>query len=116
MKILLGINRVLLTLLSLNTAIVKFVQMEAEMVIFRTIGFSDAMTIAFGVVQFVGAILLIVPKTTRLGAWVMLPTFAFATFVLLANSMIPFGVASLLFIAMAVLHGLRWGRDKAPDL
>ena len=111
MKVLLWINRVLLTLLSLSTAGVKFAQMEAEMVIFRTIGFSDGMTIAFGVVQFIGAVLLIPPKTTKIGAWVMAPTFAFATYVLLANGQIPFGISSLLFIAMALFHALRWDKD-----
>jgi hypothetical protein len=36
-----------------------------------------------------------------------LPTFAFATYVLLANSQIPFGISSLLFIAMALFHALK---------
>lgn len=56
----------------------------------------------------IGAALLLPNKTTRQGAWVMLPTFAFATIVLLANGMLAFGASSLLFIAMAALHGLRW--------
>lgn len=108
MTVALWINRVLLTGLSIMTGVVKLAKMEEEMVIFREIGFPDAATIAFGVVQLLGGVLLIVPKTTRLGAWIMVPTFVFATGVLLANSMIPFGVASLLFIAMAVLHATRW--------
>lgn len=102
------INRVLLTLLSIMTGAVKLAKMEEEMVIFRNVGFSDALTIAFGVVQLAGGLLLIAPKTTRIGAWIMLPTFVFATGVLFANSMIAFGVFSLVFIAMAALHGARW--------
>lgn len=110
MKTLLWINRVLLTLLSLNTAIVKLLQMEFEMVIFRNAGLPDVATIAFGVVQLAGGLLLIWNKTTKLGAWVMVPTFVFATGVLFVNAMIPFGVFSLLFVAMAVFHGWKWGR------
>lgn len=108
MKVALWINRVALTLLSISTAGVKLAGMEEEMVIFRTVGFSDAMTMAFGVVQLVGGLLLLPPKTTRIGAWVMVPTFLFATGVLFANGMVLFGVVSLLFPAMAVLHALKW--------
>lgn len=110
MKALLWINRVLLTGLSIMTGAVKLARMDAEMEIFRNIGFSDALTIAFGVVQLLGGLLLLPGKTTRIGAWVMLPTFVFATGVVFANGMIAFGVSSLLFIAMALLHATRWDR------
>ncbi|MCA9691111.1 MAG: DoxX family protein [Nannocystaceae bacterium] len=112
MTALLWVNRVLLTLLSISTGAVKLARMEAEMVIFREIGFSDGVTIAFGVVQLIGGLLLLPEKTTRLGAWIMLPTFVFATGVVFANGMIPFGVSSLLFVAMAALHGARWGKAR----
>ena len=113
MKWVLWINRVLLTVLSIATGAVKIAQMEAEMVIFRAIGFPDAATIAFGVVQIAGGLLLLANKTTRIGAWVMLVTFAFATAVLFVNNMVVFGVASLLFIAMAALHAKKWGSLEA---
>lgn len=106
---LLWTNRVLLTLLSIMTAVVKLVRMEEEMVIFRNVGLSDGMIVVFGVAQLVGGLLLLAPNTTKLGAWLMLPTFVFATGVLFANHMVPFGVFSLLFIAMAALHGTCWG-------
>ena len=101
-------NRVLLTALSIMTGVVKLARMEEEMIIFRNVGLSDGMTVAFGVVQLLGGVLLLAPRTTRLGAWIMLPTFVFATGVLFANSMVAFGVVSLLFIASAYLHGSRW--------
>jgi len=107
MTIALWINRVLLTLLSISTGAVKLARMEDEMRIFREVGFSDPLIIAFGVVQLIGGLLLIHNRTSRTGAWIMLPTFALATGVAFANGMIPFGVASLLFIAMAALHGLK---------
>ncbi|MFK7989770.1 MAG: DoxX family protein [Sandaracinaceae bacterium] len=110
MKVLLWINRVALTLLSFSTAGVKLAGMEEEMVIFRAIGFSDAMTVAFGVLQLVGAVLLVVPRTTGVGAIWMAVTFLFATGVLLANGMVPFGLASLLFPLSAAFHAWRWPR------
>lgn len=104
----LWINRVLLTLLSLSTGAVKLARMEDEMRIFTEAGFSDPLIIAFGVVQLIGGAVLIPNKTSRLGAGIMLPTFVLATGVVFYNGMIPFGVGSLLFIAMAAIH-LRWG-------
>ncbi|MCB9712947.1 MAG: DoxX family protein [Myxococcales bacterium] len=86
----------------------KLAHMEEEMALFRNVGFSDGMTVAFGVVQLVGGLLLLPARTTRLGAWIMLPTFVLATGVLLASSMIPFGAFSLLFVASAYLHASRW--------
>ena len=112
MKALAWVNRVLLTGLSIMTGVVKLAQMEEEMVIFRTIGFPDGLTMAFGLVQLIGGILLLPPKTTNLGAWIMTPTFVFATGVLFANSMVTFGVVSILFIAMAVFHAKRWPHER----
>jgi len=109
-NVLLWINRVLLTALSFATGAVKLAQMDDEMRIFRAVGIPDAATIAFGVIQVLGAVLLVVPRTTRLGAWWMAGTFVLATGVLFGNGMIPFGVVSLLFPAMAVFHALRWPR------
>lgn len=90
-------------LLSLATGITKLVRMPAEMELFGGAGFPDAATIAFGVVQVVGGLLLIVPATRRVGAVVMAVTFAVASGVVFANGMIVFGLVSLSFIAAAVV-------------
>lgn len=107
------INRVLLTALSIMTGVVKLARMEDEMVIFRTIGFPDPLTMAFGLVQVAGGVLLLMPRTTRWGAAVMVPTFVFATGVLFANGLVTFGVFSGLFIAMAMFHARRWPRPPS---
>ncbi|MDX1941481.1 MAG: DoxX family protein [Saprospiraceae bacterium] len=101
MKWIAKINLVLLILLSFSTAIVKLMQMPAEMTLFRNAGFSDTLTMAFGVAQLLGAILLVPFKTRKSGALIMMLTFAIATAVVFINQMIPFGVFSILFIAMA---------------
>ena len=95
-------NLVLLILLSFNTAIVKLLRLDFEMELFRKVGIADAATIGFGVFQLIGAILLCVPKARRLGALVMAVSFIAASAVVFSAGMIPFGVGSLLFIAMAV--------------
>ena len=59
MKVLWWINFVLLTLNSFSTAIVKLLQLEFEMELFRRAGMTDPLTIGFGVIQLIGAILLV---------------------------------------------------------
>lgn len=105
----LWINRVLLTLLSISTGAVKLARMEDEMRIFREAGFADGLILAFGALQLAGGVLLLPNRTSRIGAWIMLPTFVAASGVLFVNGMVPFGVVSLLFIAMAAVHG-RFGQ------
>lgn len=106
----LRINRVLLTLLSFATGAVKLARMEQEMQIFAQAGFSSAATVGFGVLQFVGAVLLLPQRTTRWGAGLMAASFVVATGVLLVNSMWAFGAFSLLFIASAGVHA-RWAHS-----
>ncbi len=98
------LNHVLLTLLSLSTGAVKLAQMPEEMEIFRQAGFPDWATMAFGVVQVAGGLLLLPPQTTRVGAVVTALTFAAATGVLFVNGLVAFGLFSLLFIASALGH------------
>ncbi len=115
MKIALLINRGLLTLLSVMTGVVKLVQMHEEMVIFRQAGFPDGLTMAFGLVQLVGGLLLLPGATRRAGASIMAVTFVIATGVLFVNGMVPFGVFSLLFIASAVVAAMYDVEAPRPD-
>lgn len=114
MRVALLVNRVLLTLLSIMTGIVKLAGMTEEMEIFRAAGFPDPATVAFGVVQLVGGVLLIPNRTTHIGAWVMAPTFVLATGVLFVNGLVPFGLFSVLFIVSALVHA-RYGRPETSD-
>jgi len=75
--------------------------MPEEMELFRNAGFTDTLTIIFGLIQLVGGILLIPGKTRRYGAIIMLITFIIATVVVFLKGMIGFGLFSILFIALA---------------
>lgn len=108
-NVLASLNRVLLTLLSFSTAGVKFARMPEEMELFAGAGIGDTGTIAFGVVQLVGALLLLHNKTVRVGAAWMAATFLCATGVVFVNEMWVFGLSSLLFVAMAALAFARPG-------
>lgn len=102
MKILNIILLVVLILLSISTGLVKIFRMEDEMVLFRGAGISDPLTIFFGIIQTIGGILLILPKTRKMAAALMAVTFVIATIIVFINGMLAFGFSSILFIALAV--------------
>ena len=104
----------LLILLSLATGITKLIQMPEEMELFRNAGFSDTLTILFGVVQVIGGIMLIPARTRSYGALLMAITFVIASVVVFMNGMTTFGLVSILFI---VLAGYQWWRSRntIPD-
>lgn len=102
MKKLFWVNFILLVLNSFSTAIVKLLTLDFEMELFRSAGLSDSATVGFGVIQLIGAIGLCLPRLRKIGAGIMVGTFLFATGVLFKAGMIPFGIVSFLFIAMAL--------------
>lgn len=103
MSIALRINFVLLTLLGISTGLVKLFSMEEEMVLFRHVGFSDGATMLFGALQLLAGLALVHSKTRRTGAVLLIPTFAFATYALFANGVMPFAPLSILFVLMAAV-------------
>jgi len=103
MKVLLKINWILITLLSISTGVFKVLQQEADLQLFAQIGFGATATTIVGIVQLAGGIMLIIPKTRMIGACIMIPTFVIATIAVFANGLIIFGIVSLMFILMAGL-------------
>lgn len=103
MKLFLTINWILTTLLSISTGVFKLMQQEADVQLFEKIGMNATATTLLGAVQLVGGLLLILPKTRKMGAYIMIPTFILASVAVFANGMIGFGIVSILFIAMAYL-------------
>lgn len=98
-----------LILLSLCTGITKLIRLPAEMELFARAGFSDGMTVLFGVVQVLGGLLLLATKTRRAGALIMAVTFVIASGVVFASGMTAFGIVSLSFIALAAYFAARPG-------
>lgn len=103
MKILLKVNWILITILSIATGIFKILQQPEDIRLFETIGINAFGTTIIGVIQLAGGIMLVVSKTRVTGAWVMILTFILASIAVFANQMYVFGVVSLLFIVMTYL-------------
>ncbi len=90
-----------LVALSIATGITKLIQLPAEMDLFHNAGWPVWLILLFGAVQIVGGILIIWPKTRRVGCITMILTFAIASLVVWQNAMIGFFAVSLLFILLA---------------
>ena len=103
MKIILTVNWILTILLSIATGVFKLMEQQADIDLFKAIGFTESMIFLLGVVQCLGGLLLILKPTRRIGAYVMIVTFIIASIAVFANKMWVFGVVSLLFIVMAYL-------------
>ncbi len=107
MKIIWWIGFVALFLLSASTGVVKLVQMEAEMVLFRGASIPDIVTIAFGGLQLAAAVALLPDRTRRPAAVGLAASYIFATGIVFSNGMLVFGVSSLTFIALAAVY-IKW--------
>jgi hypothetical protein len=103
MKILYKIVLVLTILLSIATGVFKITQQEADIQLFRALGFNEIMTTVLGIVQLAGGVMMIFSKYRKLGALIMIPTFMIASVAVFMNQMWLFGIVSLLFIAMAYM-------------
>lgn len=115
MNILLKINWILTVILSISTGFFKLLQQEADIQLFEAIGFNTTATTLLGAVQLIGGILLIPGKTRRYGVYVMIPTFIIASVAVFANSMLVFGIVSVLFIVMALLVLVMENRKPKPN-
>ena len=112
MKLVLTVNWILTTLLSISTGVFKLMQQEADILLFEKIGFNATATTLLGLVQLIGGLLLILPKTRKIGAYVMIPTFVLAAIAVFVNGMMGFGFVSILFIGMAYLVVVRENRPQ----
>ncbi|MCH9682262.1 MAG: hypothetical protein K0V04_12560 [Deltaproteobacteria bacterium] len=101
MKALVWINFALLVVLSVSTGIVKIAGLEADIEIFARLGFSPAMTVAFGVVQALAGLALLPGRTRRTAALVLAASFVIATVGLFVSGIHPFASISVVFIVMA---------------
>lgn len=103
MKIFLKVILILTILLSLATGLFKILQQEADIQLFKVLGFTALHTTIFGAIQIIGGILIIFKPYRRIGGTIMFITFSLASWVVFLNQMWIFGLVSLLFIAMAAI-------------
>lgn len=104
MKTLLWINHVLIVLFAVSSGVFKLLGGVPDLEVFSHLGMSAAMVAVFGAVQASGGLALLFARTKVPGAVVVTLSNALATAGLIAAGVQPFGVISILFIAMAALE------------
>ena len=113
MKPALAILLAILTFLAVSSGVMKVMLVQQDVEFFGQYGFSDAMLIAFGIVQLIGGVLLPLKKTRFVGAAIVAGTFLVSLAVLLMDGDMPMSIVTavvtlLLFLVMK----LSWRSDK----
>lgn len=104
MKTLLWINHGLIVLFAVSSGVFKLLGGVPDLEIFAHLGMNAPMVAAFGAVQAAGGLGLLFARTKLPAAIVVTLCNTLATVGLFAAGIQPFGVISILFIAMAALE------------
>ena len=92
---------VILVLLAVSSGVTKILLMEQDVLFFGKYGFSDPILIAYGLVQLLGGLLMIVKRTRFAGAAIVAITFLVSLALLLIEGNIPVSIVTV--VAMALL-------------
>ena len=98
----------IMVLLATASGLAKIMLMPQEVVFFGAFGFSDNVLIGFGLLQVLGAILLLLPKTRTLALVLVGLTFVASALVLLAAGKIAMAVVTLLFVGLLAFLWIRF--------
>lgn len=101
MKIAVIIVAVLIGLLSLAAGGAKIALVPQEVVFLSQFGFVKGHTVSFGVVQVVGGLLMLIPKTRLIGALIAAAGFALSVALLMAAGNMAFAGVSLMPVLLA---------------
>ncbi len=101
MKIAKTIVAVLVGLLSLAAGAAKIAQVPEEVAFLGQFGFGATLIVAFGVLQAVGGLLMIIPKTRFYGALLAAAGFAISVVLLLLAGNLPFAGVSIVPVVLA---------------
>ncbi len=100
---LLRVNLVVITLLSILAAVPKLIRVPQELDFFAGVGLGPAAVVIFGAIQLIGGVLLIRGKTRRLGAMITAAMFLGSAVMVLASGQWMFGIVSLVPVVLAML-------------
>lgn len=94
LKVILGI----LVFLAIAAGATKIILMLQEVEFFGKYGFTNSILIAYGIVQLLGGILLVLPKTRVIGSILVAITFLVSAVILVIEDNIPGTIITLIFV------------------
>jgi hypothetical protein len=101
MKALNTIVLIVLAVLSLLAGSAKVWRMPQEVEFLQGVGLSTGVIIAFGALQVAGGILLLWPRTRRVGAVLVMTAFLLSAILVFLSGSLTFGLVSLVPVALA---------------
>lgn len=113
MRILFGIVLTLLILLALSSGVTKVILMQQDVDFFGKYGFTNPVLIAYGALQILGGVLLIIPKCRLYGAIVVAVTFLVSAIVLFVDGNYPVFLITL--VATALLGWIAIRSRRQPQ-
>ncbi len=100
MKILRIVLIAIITALGIAAGSTKVMLLPEEVAFFAKMGLNETMLILFGSFQLISAILFIIPKTCKTGAYILALTFGVSSIMIFFAGDIAFGLFSLLPITL----------------
>ncbi len=107
MKYVFTVLLVLLIFLAVASGISKIALTQQDVSFFGKYGFSQPAVVAFGVVQLIGGVLMMVKRTRFIGTTIVAITFLFSLVLLLMDGNMPMSAATIiatLFLAAIMKH------------
>lgn len=101
MKIVSYLIITIVALLSIAAGLAKVMQTPQEMEFLQGAGLNPGLIVVFGVVQILGGLLLVPPKTRMVGAVIAAAAFVVSAVLIFMSGNLVFGLISLLPIALA---------------
>jgi len=107
MKIAVTLLAVMIGLLSIAAGAAKMALVPEEAEFLGQFGFTNALTIAFGIVQALGGLLLVIPFTRFYGSLIAAAGFALSAILILVSGNAVFAVVSLVPLMLAAFVAYR---------
>ncbi len=100
-KLILGLT-IVIALLNIAAGVAKVMQTPQEVEFLTSQGLSLNMILAFGIIQILGGVLLLVPKTKFIGAVISLIAFAASAVLIFKSGDLTFGLISIVPVAILI--------------
>lgn len=114
MKILHWILVILVVFVAVSAGLAKAFQIPQEVQFLSLFGFNVALIIVYGIVQTLGGILMLIPKTLTLGALITTLAFILSSVLILISGDLMFFIVSLIPVALTYLTV--WSASKAHNI
>jgi len=99
-KVFLNLILAVLVFLAISSGVTKIMLMQQDVEFFGKYGFTNSILVTYGVIQLIGGILLISPKTRIFGAILVAITFLISLVVLVMAGNIPVAIITLVCVAL----------------